>query len=329
MPCYDKKLEASRNDFYNDVYSTRDVDCVITTGELELLMKAKGWDLSLPVPGELDPPALLPPETPDISFEYLLPELMSHRGSSSGSYLQAIINHLILESPVPLNLELKQIRHEDYEETLLRQKDAKGQSEGEIVFSGAKCYGFRNLQNLVRKVGTQSGVRVGTGAAGKLSERRRQTPSANRRGYDYVEVMACPGGCVNGGGQLKPPNKLDPEGYLNTDHSPGDLSTRWANKDWTRKVEETYWQDSPTTNKNFTGQHLLSKENPSNTEHMSEEMLLAADKLMASILGNLCPTDEGLGDVDVCEERDLCRRRFFRTQYKAVESEVVGLAVKW
>jgi len=32
MPCYDKKLEASRRDFYEDVYSTRDVDCVITTG---------------------------------------------------------------------------------------------------------------------------------------------------------------------------------------------------------------------------------------------------------------------------------------------------------
>ena len=33
MPCFDKKLEASRSDFYNDVYKTRDVDCVITSGE--------------------------------------------------------------------------------------------------------------------------------------------------------------------------------------------------------------------------------------------------------------------------------------------------------
>lgn len=32
MPCYDKKLEASRSDFYDEVYKTRDVDCVITTG---------------------------------------------------------------------------------------------------------------------------------------------------------------------------------------------------------------------------------------------------------------------------------------------------------
>lgn len=32
MPCYDKKLEASRDDFYQDIYRTRDVDCVITSG---------------------------------------------------------------------------------------------------------------------------------------------------------------------------------------------------------------------------------------------------------------------------------------------------------
>src|SRR5271169_5328818 len=76
MPCYDKKLEASRQDFYNDLYSTRDVDCVITTGELDLLMREKGWDLSVPVPGELDPAV-------DADF----PELISHPGTSSGSYL--------------------------------------------------------------------------------------------------------------------------------------------------------------------------------------------------------------------------------------------------
>lgn len=32
MPCFDKKLEASRSDFFNDIYQTRDVDCVITSG---------------------------------------------------------------------------------------------------------------------------------------------------------------------------------------------------------------------------------------------------------------------------------------------------------
>ena len=33
MPCYDKKLEASREDFFNDLYRTRDVDCVVSTSK--------------------------------------------------------------------------------------------------------------------------------------------------------------------------------------------------------------------------------------------------------------------------------------------------------
>lgn len=31
MPCYDKKLEASREDFFDEVVNSRDVDCVITS----------------------------------------------------------------------------------------------------------------------------------------------------------------------------------------------------------------------------------------------------------------------------------------------------------
>lgn len=37
MPCFDKKLEASRSDFYSDLHQTRDVDCVITSGIIVLL----------------------------------------------------------------------------------------------------------------------------------------------------------------------------------------------------------------------------------------------------------------------------------------------------
>lgn len=36
MPCYDKKLEASREDFYSEVNASRDVDCVITSSEYSM-----------------------------------------------------------------------------------------------------------------------------------------------------------------------------------------------------------------------------------------------------------------------------------------------------
>lgn len=38
MMCYDKKLEASREDFYDDIYHTRDVDLVITSGRSSHLL---------------------------------------------------------------------------------------------------------------------------------------------------------------------------------------------------------------------------------------------------------------------------------------------------
>lgn len=33
-PCFDKKLEAVREEFYNSLLETRDVDCVLTSGAL-------------------------------------------------------------------------------------------------------------------------------------------------------------------------------------------------------------------------------------------------------------------------------------------------------
>lgn len=48
-----------------------------------------------------------------------------------------------------------------------------------VLITAAKCYGFRNIQNLVQKL-----------KRGKCT-------------YNFVEVMACPSGCVNGGGQIR------------------------------------------------------------------------------------------------------------------------------
>lgn len=46
----------------------------------------------------------------------------------------------------------------------------------------AKCYGFRNIQKIVQAI-----------KKGKCE-------------YKYVEMMACPGGCYSGGGQIKAEN---------------------------------------------------------------------------------------------------------------------------
>ena len=54
--------------------------------------------------------------------------------------------------------------------------------DGSVVLRFAKAYGFRNIQNVVRKVKSGKGY------------------------YHFVELMACPGGCANGGGQPRPPS---------------------------------------------------------------------------------------------------------------------------
>ncbi|KAL0955919.1 hypothetical protein HGRIS_002110 [Hohenbuehelia grisea] len=412
MPCYDKKLEASRQDFYNEMYSTRDVDCVITTGELELMMKENGWDLARPVVGELEHRNISSPEP-----STLLPELLRHEGSSSGSYLQAVIDHVRRTSQDPLTLTVQAMRNTDHEEHILRRSSTNG-TAGEIVFKGAKCYGFRNLQNVVRKVGRESGVRVGGGAAGRLTGRGRRVVGVRRnrkgaeggdgqpdevdkereRGYDYVEVMACPGGCVNGGGQIRPAVK-DAEGYQRdwsasgvagddgnvgsvVGGAPEVVQAKWGDKEWTRKVEEAYWRAATapvlvpgSSDPDQIASLASSDACPKDASAGVACTLTDADRLARRVVEELCgprsssspstatrwvessgntnvSTENGLessraeeatscdgakGDR-ICGENDglgvegeteECRRKMFRTQYRAVESEVIGLAVKW
>ena len=332
MPCYDKKLEASRQDFYNDVFSTRDVDCVITTGELELLMKEKSWDVSVPVVNELvpTPPRTPPSDESGTGLNTALPQLISHPGTSSGSYLHTIMEAVRakhrLEAPQrdspDLELSVKALRSADYEEYTLTDRET-----GRAVFKGAKCYGFRNLQNIVRRVGKEAGVQTGKGAAGRLAGGRtravkKTTAGGGDASLDYVEVMACPGGCVNGGGQLKrrEPSRTnlgerDSEGYQRDWNEAGvdlgsGLGARWGDKEWTKEVERVYWAEQDSDVPTHAG----------------------IDVFAVNMLREICQPDTatGLSWAGSMDEKTETRRRaLFRTEYRAVESEVDGLLVKW
>lgn len=309
MPCYDKKLEASRQDFYNDVYSTRDVDCVITTGELELLVRDKGWDLSIPVP-----------EEDNVHRLGVIPELLLHSGTSSGSYLHSLMSAVRQASTEPLDLCVKKMRTSDYEEYALQK-----QNNGEVVFRGAKCYGFRNLQNVVRKVGKEAGVQVGRGAAGRMvgirARGKKSGADGEEKGYDYVEVMACPGGCVNGGGQLSPVGTAsermeDEEGYARNWEGNGVSMSSERRREWTKEVEKAYWQISATPP----------------VPSMGSDELDCADRVAVRVQGDMC-RPEGAGrtrwDAAMDAGAEQRGRELFRTNYRAVESEVIGVAVKW
>ncbi|NXI31203.1 NARFL factor, partial [Sterrhoptilus dennistouni] len=163
MPCYDKKLEASRADFFNQEYQTRDVDCVITTGEVLKLLEQEGVSLS-----DVDPAPL------DTMLGGAAEELSSHRGGGSGGFLEHIFTHAAKElfGIHVGSIHYKPLKNKDFQEVTLER-------DGEVLLQFALAYGFRNIQNLVQKL------------------KRGKCP------YDYVEVMACPSGCLNGGGQIK------------------------------------------------------------------------------------------------------------------------------
>ncbi|XP_036594058.1 cytosolic iron-sulfur assembly component 3 isoform X1 [Trichosurus vulpecula] len=164
MPCYDKKLEASRPDFFNQEYQTRDVDCVITTGEILRLLEQEEVSLS-----DVDP-APLDAEFSCVSAE----ELLGHQGGGSGGYLEHIFRYAAQELfGIRVDgITYKPLKNKDFQEVTLEK-------DGTVLLHFALAYGFRNIQNLVQKL------------------KRGKSP------YHYVEVMACPSGCLNGGGQIK------------------------------------------------------------------------------------------------------------------------------
>ncbi|XP_063270651.1 cytosolic iron-sulfur assembly component 3 isoform X2 [Prinia subflava] len=162
MPCYDKKLEASRPDFFNQEYQTRDVDCVITTGEVLKLLEQEGVSLADVDPTPLDTTLGGPAE------------LSAHRGGGSGGFLEHIFRHAARElfGIHVGSIRYKPLKNKDFQEVTLER-------DGEVLLQFALAYGFRNIQNLVQRL------------------KRGKCP------YHYVEVMACPSGCLNGGGQIR------------------------------------------------------------------------------------------------------------------------------
>jgi hypothetical protein len=105
---------------------------------------------------------------------------------------------------------------------------------GEAVFRAARYYGFRNIQNLVRRLKPAKPSRMPGGKP--FGSARRPTAKSASLEYSYVEVMACPGGCTNGGGQIKvdDPIILERQGISG---KPGPQEQ----KEWLAKIDEAYF----------------------------------------------------------------------------------------
>ncbi|GFY91629.1 ferredoxin hydrogenase [Actinidia rufa] len=168
MPCYDKKLEAARDDFMfevesqggtheNTVLKITEVDSVLTSGEVLDLIQAKSVDFRTLEESSLD--KLLT----NVNEEG---HLYGVHGSSGG-YAETIFQHtakILFGKEIKGPLDFKIIKNSDFREV---------------------C-----LENIVRKIKT-----------GKCD-------------YHFIEVMACPSGCLNGGGQIKRKPGQSPRDFI-------------------------------------------------------------------------------------------------------------------
>lgn len=253
MPCFDKKLEASRSELTSSAWlpnhdasdPVRDVDCVITARELLSLASARNISFSSLPRTPLSNRTPFPDPTLDA---FLFPSTRPSRknqsqdAGSSGGYLYHILQTYQAAHPGS-TISVTRGRNADVVEYALTQGP-------ETIIRMARFYGFRNIQNLVRRLKPAKISRLPGGKTGAVRRPPGAKGPVETKDYAYVEVMACPGGCTNGGGQVKV-TEVEEIRALEQKHEPELIQEREAvkpgpkeQKEWLAKVDEAYYSAS-------------------------------------------------------------------------------------
>jgi NADH-quinone oxidoreductase subunit G len=163
MPCTAKKYELSRTD---EMYASgyKDVDVALTTRELARMLKQSGIDFL---------------NLPDAEADSLL-GTYSGAGTifgATGGVMEAAVRTAYFYAT---GQKLGQIE-------LAAARGLEGVKEGTIDIAGtpvriAVAHGLAHVQEVLERV--------------RAARRAGENPP-----YDFIEVMACPGGCIGGGGQ--------------------------------------------------------------------------------------------------------------------------------
>jgi NADP-reducing hydrogenase subunit HndD len=184
MPCTAKKFEAKRPELSHN--GMQDVDEVITTRELAKMIKEAGIDFV---------------NLPDEDFDPML-------GESTGAAVIFGATGGVMEAALRTVYEVMTNEKMDPEEVDEDQSlaGAAMQVVQRVVDKTRQFIAFHNIRGLegvkeasLRIGGMEVNVAVahGTANAAKLLDSIR----SGEKTYHFIEVMACPGGCVTGGGQ--------------------------------------------------------------------------------------------------------------------------------
>jgi NADP-reducing hydrogenase subunit HndD len=174
MPCVAKKFEADRPEMRSSGY--KDVDYVLTTRELARMIKQAGLDFNA-----------LPEENYD-----------SIMGESTGAAVIFGATGGVMEAALRTAYEIvtgREVPFENLNITPVRGMD--GYKGGSVKIEGT-VPDWSFLEGVVLKTVTAHGL---TNA--KYVMERVKSGEAD---YHFIEIMACPGGCIGGGGQPIPTN---------------------------------------------------------------------------------------------------------------------------
>jgi NADP-reducing hydrogenase subunit HndD len=174
MPCTAKKFEAVRPEMNSSGY--RDVDYVLTTRELGLMIKQAGLDLRI---------------LPNSEYDSLL-------GASTGAAVIFGATGGVMEAALRTAYEVVTGREVPFENlNITPVRGMEGIREASIVVDKPKPeYSF--LDGVEMKVAVAHGLSNARVLMKQLD--KGESP------YHFIEIMACPGGCLGGGGQPIPTN---------------------------------------------------------------------------------------------------------------------------
>jgi iron only hydrogenase large subunit-like protein len=236
MPCFDKKLEASREELTDAVWEgtgtrgVRDVDSVITSKELLMLAESRNVDF-----GKLPRTPVPRISFPDATLDrFLFPPSGGRRNNvpasgTSGGNLYYILQYFTSRN-AGATIHTTRGRNADVLEYTVIS------AGGDTILKAARYYGFRNIQNLVRRLKPPKPSRMPGGKP--IGSARKIGGKTSGPDYAYVEVMACPGGCTNGGGQIKADDSIVANYMESEANSPGQ-----EKKQWLAQVDEAYFSE--------------------------------------------------------------------------------------
>lgn len=174
MPCTAKKFEAHRPEMHDSGF--RDVDFVLTTRELAIMIKQAGLDFEKLEPAHYD-------------------RLM---GESSGAGVIFGATGGVMEAALRTAYELVTGREVPFENLNIDTvRGLEGVRKASII-----------IENPLEEWAFLDGVELKCAVAHGLVNAKKVMDAikAGKADFHFVEIMACPGGCLGGGGQPIPTN---------------------------------------------------------------------------------------------------------------------------